>query len=511
MNSIMGNISPEMIISIIAIYFLVLIAISWYTSRGADTQTFFNAKRSSPWYLVAFGMIGATLSGVTFISIPGAVGAPHTYLKDGVEMYNSNVAFSYMQMVWGYLVGYAVIALLLLPIYYKLGATTIYSYLGQRFGTSAHKTGSAYFILSRIIGASFRLFLVAIVLQKLIMDPMGVHFFWTVAITITLVWVYTFSGGIKTIVVTDTLQTICMLGAVIMTIWYITDALGIGVSEIPATISEHGLGKMWFFDTGWSDPNNFFKQFISGALLAIVMTGLDQDMMQKNLTCRTMKESQKNIFSFSFILIFANLLFLALGALLYIFAAQKGVPIPDRTDQLYATIAMNHLPSIIGVFFILGLIAAAYSSADSALTALTTTFCLDFLDFGKKGRTESEKRSTRWIVHIAFSVVLLLVILAAKQLEKTAIINQLFTFSGYTYGPLLGLFSFGIFTSRKLNNALVILVCIIAPIITYIINTNAGTWFGGFSFGHTIIALNGLISFIGLWLISKPSHTPKSI
>lgn len=506
----MGQISPEMILGIIVVYFLILISISWYTSRGADTQTFFNAKRSSPWYLVAFGMIGATLSGVTFISVPGAVGASHMEIVDGVTKYNSNVEFSYMQMVWGYLVGYAVIALLLLPIYYKLGATTIYSYLGNRFGVSAHKTGSAYFILSRVIGASFRLFLVAIVLQKLLMDPFGVPFGATVAITIALVWLYTFSGGIKTIVVTDTMQTVCMLGAVIMTIWYITQALGISLTEIPATIQSNGLGKMWFFDTGWSDPNNFFKQFISGALLAIVMTGLDQDMMQKNLTCKTLKESQKNIFSFRFILIFANLLFLALGALLYIYAAKENIAIPDRTDQLYGLIAIEHLPAVVGVLFIIGLIAAAYSSADSALTALTTTFCLDFLDFGKKGRSEAEKKSTRLKVHIAFSLILFLVIVGAKQLEKTAIINQLFTFSGYTYGPLLGLFSFGIFTNRSIQKSWVIPVCIIAPVLTYFINTNASIWWDGFTFGHTIIALNGLISFIGLWLISKPKNVDHS-
>ena len=500
----MGNISPTIIITVIVLYFLLLMAVSWFTSRNADTETFFTAKRSSPWLLVAIGMIGASLSGVTFISLPGAVGAPHTYLGDtGELLYNKNVGFSWMQMVIGFLIGYFVIATVLLPIYYKLGVSTIYSYLGDRFGPQSHKTGSAFFILSRVVGAAFRLFLVAIVLQKFLMDPLGIPFSLTVLITIALIWVYTFSGGIKTIVVTDTLQTICMIVAVVMTIYYIMQGLDTDFSGMVDMIQESQYSKMFYFDTGWADPNNFYKQIISGALMAIVMTGLDQDMMQKNLTCKTLGESQKNIFTFSFILIFANILFLSLGALLYIYAAKEGVDIPVARDQLYPTIALNHLPSIIGVIFILGLIAAAYSSADSALTALTTTFCLDFLDFGKKGRTESNKKTTRLIVHIGFSVVLLATILLAKELEETSIINQLFTFAGYTYGPILGLFAFGILTKRSIKDNFVILICIIAPIISYVVNTNSVAWLGGFTFGHTIIALNGLITFIGLWLISS--------
>lgn len=467
-------------------------AVSWFTSRKADTETFFTAKRSSPWPLVAIGMIGASLSGVTFISSPGAVGG------GGV-----NQAFSYMQMVFGYLLGYLFIATVLLPIYYRLGVSTIYSYLGTRFGIYSHKTGSAYFILSRIVGASLRLFLMAIVLQKFLMDPLGISFFWTVLITILLIWVYTFSGGIKTIVVTDTLQTICMLSAVIMTIYYIMQAMGTNVSGLIDIIQESEYSKMWYFDTGWSDPNNFYKQFISGALIAIVMTGMDQDMMQKNLTCKTLGESQKNIFTFSFILIFANILFLSLGALLYIYAAKEGVVIPDAKDQLYPTIALNHLPSIIGIVFILGLIAAAYSSADSALTALTTTFCLDFLDFGKKGRSEGELKKTRLIVHIGFSLILLATILLTEKLGDASILNQIFKFAGYTYGPILGLFLFGIYTKRDIKDHLVIPICIVSPIIAYIINSNSEAWLGGFTFGSTIISLNGLITFIGLWLISS--------
>lgn len=487
----MGNISPAAIVLIISVYFLLLMLVSWYTSRKADTETFFTAKRSSPWLLVAIGMIGASLSGVTFISSPGAVGG------DG-----ANQNFAYMQMVLGYLVGYAVIALLLLPIYYRLGVSTIYSYLGDRFGISSHKTGSAFFILSRVAGASLRLFLMAIVLQKFVMDPFGIHFFFTVMITILLIWIYTFSGGIKTIVVTDTLQTVCMIGAVIMTIYYIMQALGTDLTSTIELIRESQYSKMWYFDTGWSDPNNFYKQFISGALLAIVMTGLDQDMMQKNLTCKTLGESQKNIFTFSIILIFANILFLSLGALLYIYASQIGLEIPDARDQLYPTIALYHLPATIGVVFILGLIAAAYSSADSALTALTTTFCLDFLDFGKKGRSETEKKKTKLYVHIGFSLLLLGTIMLANELGDGSILNQIFKFAGYTYGPILGLFTFGIFTKRRIKDHLVIPICIVSPIIAYVINENSIRWLDGFTFGHTIIALNALITFIGLWMIS---------
>jgi len=324
-----------------------------------------------------------------------------------------------------------------------------------------------------------------------------------VFITIVLIWVYTFSGGIKTIVVTDTLQTLCMLGAVIMTIYYIMQAMNTNVSGLIDIIQESEYSKMWYFDTGWSDPNNFYKQFISGALIAIVMTGMDQDMMQKNLTCKTLGESQKNIFTFSFILIFANILFLALGALLYIFAAREGIAIPEMKDQLYPIIALNHLPSIIGIVFILGLIAAAYSSADSALTALTTTFCLDFLDFGKKGRSEAQKKKTRLIVHVGFSVILLCAIILTRELGDASILNQIFKFAGYTYGPILGLFVFGIYTKRSINDKLVIPICIISPIISYFINTYSESLLNGFTFGSTIIALNGFITLIGLWFISS--------
>ena len=359
-------ISPTTTLAVIIGYFLFLIVISMITSRGANNQTFFTANKKSPWYLVAFGMIGTSLSGVTFISIPGVVGAGG---------YNMNL--SYMQMVMGYLVGYLVIATVLMPLYYKLNLTTIYGYLRQRFGVVSYKTGAGFFLISRIVGASFRLFLVAIVLQSFVMNSLGVSFYATVAITIILIWIYTYRGGIKTIVWTDTVQTTCMLGAVILTIYAIGSSLDLSIGGLWGEISSAGYTKMFYFGDGWSDPNNFYKQFISGALIAIVMTGLDQDMMQKNLTCKSLGDAQKNVFTFSFILIFANLLFLILGGLLYVYSMKSGIAIPDRTDLMYPEIALNHLGSGIGIIFILGLIAAAYSSADSALTALTTSYCID--------------------------------------------------------------------------------------------------------------------------------------
>jgi len=486
------NLSPITLLIIIQAYFMVLMGVSFITGRQGDNQSFFTAKRKSPWILVAFGMVGATLSGVTFISIPGVVGAG-----------GLNQGFSYMQVVLGYLLGYFVIATVLMPVYYRMNLTSIYEYLEDRFGIVSYKTGAGYFLLSRIIGASFRLFLVAIVLQKFVMDAFGIPFFITVAIAILLIWIYTFRGGIKTIVWTDTLQTLCMLTAVILTIASILNGLNLSFGDIIPTIKASDYGQMFFFEGGWQDNNNFFKQFLSGALLAIVMTGLDQDMMQKNLTCKSLGDAQKNMFAFSIALVIAKLAFLALGALMYIYAAQKGIEMPARTDQLFPTLALEHLSPFVGIVFILGLIAAAYSSADSALTALTTSFCVDFLHFNKSDQSEEQKKKTRLWVHVGFSVVLFLVIILFKALDNEAIINQLFLAAGFTYGPILGLFSFGLFTKKKVRDQYVLWVCLAAPLISFILNSYSEIWFNGFKFGFTILALNGLLTFIGLWFISK--------
>ena len=486
-----AQLSPGIIIGIIAAYFLLLIIISYFTGKDSGNDQFFLAGRKSPWFLVAFGMIGATLSGVTLISIPGVVGA------NGL-----NQDFSYMQMVFGYFLGYVVIAHVLMPLYYRMNLTSIYGYLGRRLGFYSYKTGAAYFLLSRTVQASFRLYLVAIVLQEFVLGPLGIPFLGTVATTIALIWVYTFRGGIKTIVWTDTLQTLFILSAVILTIISIGQSFDANLGEIVQLVKESDYSQMFFFEGGWNDPNNFFKQFISGALITVVMTGLDQDMMQKNLSCRNLRDAQKNMYTFSLILIVANVLFLSLGVLLYLYASQNGIAIPEKTDQLFPTIALTHLSPGIGAVFILGLIAAAYSSADSALTALTTSFCVDFLNFENRTDSEADKRRIRVRVHLAVSIILVLVIYLFSLVNDDAVISQLFRVAGYTYGPLLGLFAFGMITRRSIRDKWVIPICIIAPVISFLVDANSAKWLDGFQFGFLIIALNGLLTFIGLWLIS---------
>ena len=488
----MNVLTPETILALILGYFAVLIGISFFTGKDAGNDQFFLAGRKSPWYLVAFGMVGATLSGVTFISIPGVVGA------GGV-----NQSFSYMQMVFGYLFGYLIIAHVLMPLYYKLNLTSIYVYLEKRLGIAAYKTGAAYFLISRIIGASFRLYLVAMVLQGFVLGPFGFPFWGTVVTTIVFIWVYTFRGGINTIVWTDTLQTTFLLTAVVMTILFIGKELNVGVSGIATLIQESDYTQLFFFEGGWNDPNNFFKQFFGGMLITIVMTGLDQDMMQKNLSCKNIKEAQMNMHTFSVVLLIAKFLFLCLGVLLYIYAAHIQMDLPAKSDQLYPTLALQQLPAVVGVFFVLGLVAATYSSADSALTALTTSVCIDFLNFEKRSDTEERKKQIRFGVHVLISLTLVLVILLFSALNNDAVISQLFKISGYTYGPLLGLFAFGMATKFSVNNRLVILVCVLAPILTIILDFNSAAWFNGFQFGFLNIALNGLLTFVGLWLISK--------
>jgi Na+/proline symporter len=487
----MESLSPVSILITIIVYFLVLIAISVLTNKDSDNTSFFTANRNSPWFLVSFGMIGASLSGVTFISIPGAVGG------NGL-----NEAFSYMQMVFGYLLGYITIAYVLLPIYYKYNLTTIYGFLEKRFGVHAYKTGAAYFILSRVVGSAFRMYLVALVLDTFVFKSLGIPFELTTIITIILILVYTFKGGIKTIVITDTFQTIVMLLAVALTIYYIGVEFNKSVPAMLTMVRESPLSQIWHLDSGWNDPNNFFKQFISGALITLVMTGLDQDMMQKNLTCRNLKDAQKNMMVFSIILVFTNLLFLTMGACLYLYGNQFGINIPGNTDVYYPTIVLQHMPVTIGFLFVLGLIAAAYSSADSALTALTTSFCIDFLNFEKSNNSESDNKRTRIWVHLGFSVLLAAVIIIFQKMNNTAIINNLFKAAGYTYGPLLGLFAFAILTRRNLPGMPTVVVCLVAPVLSYLINDNAAEMFNGFSFGNLIIALNGILTFAGLYLIS---------
>ena len=479
---------PFHILLLIAGYFGVLLFISFLTNKGGSNSDFFKAGKKSPWYLVAFGMIGASLSGVTFISVPGWVEASQ---------------FSYFQVVLGYIVGYAVIGLVLLPLYYKLNLTSIYTYLEGRFGTYSYKTGASFFLISRIIGASFRLYLVAIVLQNLVFDEMGIPFWVTVTITILLIWLYTFKSGIKTIVWTDTLQTLFMLVAVGVAIYYVSTDLGISGSEIFNLVSDSELSKMFFFDD-WKAANYFPKQFLSGAFIAIVMTGLDQDMMQKNLTCRNLKDAQKNMFWFTIVLTFVNLVFLTLGLLLTMFAQKNGID--AHKDQLFPTIATQSGLGIgIAVFFLLGLIAAAYSSADSALTSLTTSFSIDILDIEKKYEEKQQVR-IRKRIHILISLVLIAVIIIFKYVIADAtVIAKLFTFAGYTYGPLLGLYAFGLFTKINVKDFWVPTIALLTPFLGYAISYLCSEYLN-FDFGFFILILNGFITFLGLVLIRAKQH-----
>ena len=477
--------TPTLIISVLIAYFALLIFIARITSKEENNESFFIGNRQSPWYIVAFGMIGASLSGVTFISVPGWVASSQ---------------FSYFQMVLGYLVGYTVIATVLMPMYYRLNLTSIYTYLEDRFGFWSYKSGAFYFLLSRTIGAAFRLFLVANVLQILVFDEWGVPFAITVALTIALIWVYTHKAGIKTIIWTDTLQTLFMLIAVLLCFYYVADAMDFSLATAIEQISLSKYSKIFFFED-FSSASFFPKKFFAGAFLAIVMTGLDQDMMQKNLSCKSLKDAQKNMFWFSVVLVFVNLLFLALGALLYLFANQYGVVATG--DDLFATVAMHpEMPVVVGLFFLLGLIAAAYSSADSALTALTTSLCVHFLDIEK--REKSKQLKIRKRAHIFFSVILFLVILLFKIINDESVISALFKVAGYTYGPLLGMYAFGLFTTWKIKDHLIIPVVIAAPILSYILQVNAPNWWG-FEFGFELLIVNGLLCFLGMMMIRTKS------
>src|SRR5688572_13703878 len=483
--------SPSLIIGIIVAYFAILIFISFLTSKNTDSQTFFLANKQSPWYIVAFGMIGTSLSGVTFISIPGTV---------------ATNSFSYLQLVLGYLLGYLVIATILMPIYYRLNLVSIYTYLEQRFGYWSYKTGAFFFLLSRTIGAALRLYVVALVLQRAVFDALGVPFWLSVLITVLLIWVYTFRGGMKTIIWTDTFQTLAMLICVGTSIILISSELNLSFDGMVNTITESKYSQTFFWDV--KDGRYFLKQFFTGAFITIVMTGLDQDMMQKNLSCKNIGEAQKNMFWFSVILVMVNIFFLALGALLYIYADSKGIQLPAKGDDVFPFLALNHFNVLASVTFIIGIVAITYASADSALTALTTSFCVDFLNFAD--RDEHQRVRYRYLVHLGFSFLLMLVIMIFRAINDQSVIAAVFKVAGYTYGPLLGLYAFGLFTKRHLRDKLVPLVCIICPILTYITNENSEIWFDGYKFGFEILMLNGFLTFMGLWFISK-KHPEEAV
>ena len=473
--------SPILVFSVIAAYFLLLIAISYFTSRQSDNATFFTANRQSPWFLVAFGMVGASLSGVTFISVPGEVG-------------NSN--WTYLQFVMGNMVGYAVIALVLIPLFYKLQLVSIYEYLRNRFGKRSYLSGASFFLISQTIGASFRLFLAAVVLQIAFFDAFGIPFYVTVLTTIALIWLYTFRGGIKTIVWTDTLQTTFLLLAVVISILVIMNHMDLKVSEVFGVVSKSELSTV--FDWDWRSDRNFFKTFLAGIFITIAMNGLDQNVMQKNLTCKNKGDAQKNIFWFSITFFFSTLLFLALGVLLYKYAFDQGIPIPERSDEVYPLLALNEFGTIAGVVFLLGIVAAAFSSADSALTALTTSFCVDILDIQKK---ENGQKKTRMLVHIGFTLVMFVVIVLFNAINDTSVVSAVFKVAGFTYGPLLGLFAFGLLNRRPVKDRFVPVVCILSPVISFILDMNSAEWFYGYQFGFEILLVNAAITFFGLWIL----------
>lgn len=478
--------TPQLIISLILGYFAMLLLVSIITSRRSDVKSFYLGNRQAHWFLVSFGMIGATLSGVTFISVPGMVG----------NLDHINGQFSYFQVILGYIIGYWVIATVLLPLYYRLNLTSIYGYLETRFGYFSRKTGAGFFLFSRVIGAAFRLFLVATVMQKFIFDAWGISFWVTVSITIGFIWVYTFRSGIKTIIYTDTLQTFFMLAAVFLTVYYVLQSLDLhSVSEVKEAMSRHGMKQVFFWD---GSERNFFKQFLSGFFLAIVMTGLDQDMMQKNLSCRNIKDAQKNIYVLSVTMFFVNTLFVIFGALLYVYAHTNNIAIPENRDLLYPILALQHFDLSIGILFILGLIAAAYSSADSALTALTTSFVVDILDFETKG----EKPRLRLLIHIGFSILLLLIIVIFRYWVDDSVLTSLFRIAGLTYGPLLGLYVFGMaMKNRHVQDKLVPAICIASALLSYLLVQNSVAWFGG-KIGFEILIYNGFLTFTLLWMAS---------
>ena len=456
----------------LVVYTVLLFAVMRMTSKKANNETYFVGNRKSPWFIVAYGMIGASLSGVTLLSVPG-------------DVYKTQ--FTYYGIVIGYLLGYAVIALVLLPLYYKLQLTSIYAYLGQRFGRYSHKTGSFFFIISRMLGSALRMYLVIFVLQEFVFSYWHIPLWATSVVFIVIILLYTFKGGIKTIVWTDTLQTTFLLLALVLMIIYIPRDLHCTLGNMWDKMSSMGYTKM--FNTNWHDSNFFLKQIVSGMFITITMTGLDQDMMQKNLSCKNLPSSQRNMFSFSAILLVINILFLILGGMLCVYATEKGIDMSAmQTDRIFPTIAFDYLPPVAGITFVLGLIAAGYSSADGTLTSLTTVICIDFLDMEKMQKTQEEKiRIRRWI-HVGISLLFLLIILFFSNFHNDALIRIIFNVASYTYGPLLGLFSFGLFTKRTLKyEHLTPFIAILSPILCFILNKYSAVWFHGYQFGFELL------------------------
>ncbi len=477
------------VLATIAFYFVLLFIISWITGRKTDNAGFFTGNRKSPWYMVAVAMIGASISGVTFISVPGAV------LAGG---------YSYMQMVLGFFVGSVIVALVLIPMFYKMNLMSIYGYLENRFGLSSYRTGAWFFFVSKMLGASVRFFVVCVVLQTLVFDPLNMPFTLNVILTVALIWLYSFQGGVKSLIWTDSLKTFCLVLSVVCCIVYIAKSLGLGLFELPSAVADHPTSKIFFFD----DPNDghyFWKQFIAGVFMVIATTGLDQDLMQRTLSCKNFRESQKNMIVSSFIQIFVIGLFLVLGTLLYMYAGDN-LPMKDGKvvgDALFGDVAWSEgFPVFIGVIFIIGLIAAAYSAAGSALTALTTSFTVDILKANEK-QGEKDLTLTRKLVHIIMSLLMVIVIVVFYELNDDSAINAVYSLAAYTYGPILGMFVFGLATKKPVRDRWVLVVCVASPIICYVLQTNSEAWFGGWQISFELLIINALVTVAGLCLLIK--------
>ncbi len=481
--------SPSLLLTIVFGYFLLLLGIAWYTGRGAGEQAFYSGEKKSLWWIVAFGMIGTSLSGVTFISVPGWVHDKH---------------WTYLQIVIGYVIGYQVVAGVLLPLYYKLQLTSIYGYLHQRFGPVSYRTGASFFILSRTLGATIRIYLVLHVLHLFVLQAIGIPFWLTALVILAMIVLYTFQGGVKTIVWTDTLQTLFMLAALVGTVLYIVnDASMHGWLE-----EAQASGMLTMFNTDWKSDSFFLKQILSGIFITIAMTGLDQEMMQKNISVRTVGDAQKNMRVFSVILLGVNLLFLLLGALLYLHMDHVTMEMPARTDDVFPTLALQHFPPWLGLLFIVGLISALFPSADGALTALTASTCIDLVNIRERGWDEARQRSVRQRVHIGMAVLFLCCILFFAWLDSGTVLDTLLKIAGYTYGPLLGLFAFGIATKSAPKDGLVPLVCVIAPVITYALAFYSKELFFGYQMGFEVLLVNAALTFAGLRTISRPRLAP---
>jgi Na+/proline symporter len=493
--------SPVAIIILMLVYFGILFLISHLVSKdNTGNDAFFKANKNSKWYLVAFGMIGTALSGVTFISVPGEVGNPETQFK-------------YFQFVLGNAIGFIFIAKVLLPLYYRMNLTSIYGYFEQRLGKISYKTAASIFLISRTIGSAFRLYLVVIVLQRYVFDYYGVPFATTVFLSLLLIFAYTYKGGLKTIIITDTLQTVFLVSSVFLTIYFICSSLDLGVFEAFEAVKNSNYSKVFFYED-YLKGSYFLKQILGGIFVTIAMVGLDQDLMQKNLSCNNIKEAQKNMFTFTGIFVIINIFFLSVGALLYIYASKNGIEVPTdlitgkpRTDLLFPEIAFHHLTLIPAIVFLLGLTAATFATTDSALTALTTSFCVDFLGMDKaENAAKANMVRTRHFVHIGFSTLMFLVILLFNAINDASVVSMIFKIASYTYGPLLGLFCFGMFMKTKtVHDKLVPIICVLSPAICFMISFNSASLFGDYTIDNELIIINGLITFIGLLLISKPA------